>query len=32
MGNLDRDTVVRACKWFQSKPEAVVEADGDFIE
>jgi hypothetical protein len=26
MGNLNRDTVARACKWFRSKLEAVVEA------
>jgi hypothetical protein len=32
MGNLDRDTMARSCKRFWSKLEAVVEADGDFIE
>jgi hypothetical protein len=30
MGNLDRDTVVRAREWFRSRLKAVVEADGDF--
>jgi hypothetical protein len=32
MGNLDRATVARACKRFRSRIEAVVKADGDFIE
>jgi hypothetical protein len=30
MGNLNRDTVARACKRSRSKLEAVVEADSDF--
>jgi hypothetical protein len=32
MGNLDRDTVAKACRQFRSRIEAVVAADGDFIE
>ncbi len=32
MGNLNRDTVAKACRWFWSRIEAVVAADGDFIE
>jgi hypothetical protein len=32
MGNLDRDTVAKACRRFRSRIEAVVEANGDFIE
>jgi hypothetical protein len=32
MGSLNRDTVVRACKWFRWRIEAMVEADGDFIK
>jgi hypothetical protein len=32
MGSLDRDTVAKACKRFRSRIEAVVAADGDFIE
>jgi hypothetical protein len=32
MGSLDRDTVAKACRRFQSRIEGVVEADGDFIE
>ncbi len=32
MGSLDRDTVVKAFKWYTSRIEAVVAADGDFIE
>jgi hypothetical protein len=31
-GSLDRDTVVRACKRFQWRIEAMVEADDDFIK
>ena len=32
MGNLDRDTVEKACRRFRSRIEAVVAANGDFIE
>ncbi len=32
MGSFDRDTVVRACRRFSSRIEAVIAADGDFIE
>jgi hypothetical protein len=32
MGSLDRETVARACRQFWSRIEAMVEADGDFIE
>ncbi len=32
MGSLDRDTVAKAFKWHTSRIEAVVAADGDFIE
>jgi hypothetical protein len=32
MGSLDRKTVARACRQFQSRNEAAVEADEDFIE
>ncbi len=32
MGSFDRDTVARACKRFSSRIEAVIAADGDFIE
>jgi hypothetical protein len=32
MGSLYRDTVAKACKRFRSRIEAVVAADGDFIE
>jgi hypothetical protein len=32
MGNLSRDTVAKACRRFRSRIEAVVAADGDFIE
>jgi hypothetical protein len=32
MGPLDRDTVAKACRRFRSRIEAVVEADGNFIE
>jgi hypothetical protein len=32
MGSLNKDTVVMACKHFMSRIEALVEADGDFIE
>ncbi len=28
----DRDTVAKACKWFWSKIEALVEADDDLVE
>ena len=32
MGSLDRDTVARSCRRFCSRIEAVIAADGDFIE
>jgi hypothetical protein len=32
MGSFDRDTVARACRRFSSRIEAVIAADGDFIE
>ncbi len=32
MGSLTKDTVVTACKHFMSRIEALVEADGDFIQ
>jgi hypothetical protein len=32
MGSLDRDTVAKAFKWYTSRIETVVAADGDFIE
>jgi hypothetical protein len=32
MGSLDRDTVAKAFKWYTSRIEAVITADGDFIE
>jgi hypothetical protein len=32
MGSLEMDTVANACRRFRSRIEAVVEADGDFIE
>jgi hypothetical protein len=32
IGTLDRDTVAKACKRFWSRIEAVVAADGYFIE
>ncbi len=32
MGSLDRDTVAKAYRWLRSRIEAVVAADGDFIE
>jgi len=32
MADMDRKVVIRACKKFQSRIEAVVEASGDFIE
>jgi hypothetical protein len=32
MGCLDRDTVAKAFKWYTYKIEAVITADGDFIE
>ncbi len=31
MGSLNRNTVARACRCFQSWSEAVVEADSNFI-
>ena len=30
-GNLDKDTVAKACRCFRTKIEAVVEAKGDFF-
>jgi len=32
MVSLDRDTVARACRRFRFRIEAVVAADGNFIE
>jgi len=32
MANMNREVVIRACKKFSSQIEAVVEANGDFIE
>jgi hypothetical protein len=32
MGSLDRDTVARTCKQLRTRIEAVVQANGDFIE
>jgi hypothetical protein len=32
MGNLDTDTVAKACRCFHSRMEALVEANGDFIK
>jgi hypothetical protein len=32
MGNLDRDTVAKACRRFRSRIEAVVAVNGDFFE
>jgi hypothetical protein len=32
MGSLNRDTAVKAFKWYTSRIEAVVAADGNFIE
>ena len=32
MADMDRKVVIRACKKFRSRIEAVVEASGDFIE
>jgi hypothetical protein len=32
LGNLDRDTMAKACQRFQSRIEAVVAANGDFFE
>jgi hypothetical protein len=31
MGNLDRDTVAKACRRFRSRIEAVVAANGVFL-
>ncbi len=31
MGNLDRETVAKACRSFRSRIEAVVAANGDFF-
>jgi hypothetical protein len=32
MGSLDRDTVAKSCRRFRSRIEAVIAAEGDFIE
>ncbi len=32
MGNPDKNTMARACKHFMSRIEALVEADGNFID
>jgi hypothetical protein len=32
MGSLDRDTVARACGWFQPRIKALVEIVGNVIE
>jgi len=32
MGSLDRDTMARDCRRLRFRIEAVVTADGDFIE
>ncbi len=32
MGSFNRDTVARACRRFSSRIEAVIAADGNFIE
>jgi hypothetical protein len=32
LGNLDRDTMAKACPRFRSRIEAVVAANGDFFE
>ncbi len=32
MGNPDKSTVARACKHLMSRIEALVEADGNFID
>jgi hypothetical protein len=32
IGFLDRDTVAKAFKWYTTRIEAVVAADGGFIE
>jgi hypothetical protein len=31
MGNLDKDTVAKACHCFRTRIEAVVETKGDFF-
>jgi hypothetical protein len=31
MGNLDKDTVAKACRCFRTRIEAVVEANRDFF-
>jgi hypothetical protein len=31
MGNLDTDTVAKACHCFRTRTEVVVEANGDFF-
>jgi hypothetical protein len=32
MGSFDRDTVAKAFKWYTSSIEAIVAADGNFME
>jgi hypothetical protein len=32
LGNLDRDTMVKSCRRFRNRIEAVVAANGDFFE
>jgi hypothetical protein len=32
LGNLDRDTMAKACRRFPNRIEAVVAANGDFFE
>ena len=32
MGNLDIDTVAKACRGFRTRFEAVVEVNGDFFK
>ena len=32
MASLPRDTVVKACRQFRARLQAVVDANGDFIE
>ncbi len=32
MGNLDKDTVAKACRGFRTRFEAVVEVNGHFLK
>jgi hypothetical protein len=32
MGNLDMDTVAKACRCFRTRIEVAVEANGDFFK